>query len=128
VKSKLAITNTIIDFFQDNNCIIFNIQELCLDYGRLPPTYPDSYLITPSAAKPKYTMYIRKIPNITYLPSFEESNSFLGVKIHIPNLIPFKLYNFYSLGRPNALASMLDSFLLQKLSIIVGDFNAHHTW
>jgi hypothetical protein len=59
---------------------------------------------------------------------FSHENSFLGISVKFPHQPRFTVYNFYSPGRPNALAALLSSFTPSLPCILLGDFNAHHAW
>src|ERR1700738_2672335 len=136
-------------FAGDDQCIALVIQEPHLDRHNLPPQHPVFESHVPPLAKPRCVTYVRKIPGLTATTVFSHQDSFLGTRIHIrsskpsthsrtknqndddgPKVVEFTLYNFYSPGRPLAIANLLASghFVPDKNSIVMGDLNAHDTW
>jgi hypothetical protein len=93
-----------------------------------PPTHPDFDLLTSITDKPLCTTYIRCLPSMQSDISFIHSNSFLGTLISFPNCPALTIYNFYSPGRPHAVADLLPNFHPTLPTIIMGDLNAYHPW
>jgi hypothetical protein len=59
---------------------------------------------------------------------FTHSNSFVGIRISFPASPTFTIYNFYSPGRPHAIANLLPQFRPKLPAIIIGDLHAYHPW
>jgi hypothetical protein len=106
-------------------CIAICLQEQLCDIGNTPPIQPDleSFYTTPSFPK-----CIRRSSQINAFASFSAENPFNGITLNIGNLPPLTLYNFYSPGRPKALAILTKALLPDPSSLIMGDFNARHEW
>ena len=95
-------------------------------------------MIIPTHTKPRCVTYVRKQSGITATVVFTHLDSFLGIRIDLPEHPPtgvdspraVTLYNFYSPGRPTAVANLLSSgnFVPDAECLIMGDFNAHDSW
>ena len=95
------------------------------------PLPPELCLFTPVPTQPKCATYVRRVPGLTATTTFALGPSFLGTTVTSTfqtNSTTFTLFNLYSPGRPEPLASIIKNIPLPKSCILLGDFNAHHVW
>jgi hypothetical protein len=111
-------------FASNPNCLIILLQEPTIEHTKLPPTHPDFHLLTPIPEKPLCATYVCRLPGVQTDITFSHSNSFLGTLVSFPNSPALTIYNFYSPGRPHAVAELLPEFLPNLPAIIMGDLNA----
>jgi hypothetical protein len=127
-KSHTTTVSALHSFASNPNSFIILLQEPTREHIKLPPTNPDFDLLTPISDKPLCATYIRCLPGVQSDITFTYSNSFLGTLISFPNCPALTMYNFYSPGRPYAIADLLPNFCPTLPAIIMGDLNAHHPW
>jgi ribonuclease HI len=119
------------EFARKTENIVCLLQEPWVDRHGNPPSLPNFDLFTPVPMQPKCATYVRRIKGLTATTTFASDASFLGTTItstYQTTTTTFTLFNLYSPGRPEPLASILDDIQLPKNCILIGDFNAHHMW
>jgi len=117
------------DFAQKPENLIFLLQELWCDRHGNPPSLAGLDTYFPLPTKPRCVTYVHHTPGLTAPTVFTAFDSFLGTTITtVHNQNSFTLYNFYSPGRPEALAAILPSLKLPTNCLLMGDLNAHHPW
>src|SRR3978361_75087 len=119
------------EFSRKPENLICLIQEPWCDRHGNPPSLPNFDLLTPIPPQPKCATYVRRIQGLTATTTFTSGTSFLGTTItstYQMNTTTFTLFNLYSPGRPEPLASIINTIQLPKNCILMGDFNAHHVW
>jgi hypothetical protein len=83
-------------------------------------------MYTPVATKPQIATYFRKYEKVIAETIYTHEQSFLGLKIWIPHLPTFKLYNIYSPEQLNIFAKLTESFPTRFTTILIGGLNAHY--
>jgi len=117
------------DFARKPKNIICLLQEPWCDRHGKPPSLPGFDTFTPSPVKPKCVTYIRHTPGLSATTVFTTQDSFLGTAITSSyTQKTFTLFNFYSPGRAEPLATILPTLKLPNDCLLMGDFNAHHQW
>jgi len=117
------------DFAAKHENLIFLLQDPWCDRHGNPPSLPGFDIFTPSSTKPKCVTYIRQTPGLTGTTVFTAQDSFLGTMITTPhNQKTFTLFNFYSPGWAEPLATILPTLKLPNDCLLMGDLNANHPW
>src|SRR3978361_18403 len=117
------------EFARKTENIVCLLQEQWVDRHGNPPSLPNFDLFTPVPTQPKCAIYVRRTMGLTATTTFALEAYFLGTTLTSTYQTPkttFTLFNLYSPGRPEPLASILDDIQLPKNCILMGDFNAHH--
>jgi hypothetical protein len=127
-KGHATTTSALFSFASNPNSLVILLQEPTIEHNKLPPSHPDFHLLTPVPERPLCATYVRRLPGVHADITFTHSNSFLGTCISFPTGPAFTIYNFYSPGKPHALADLLPQFHPSLPAIIMGDTNTHHTW
>jgi len=117
------------DFAAKHENLILLLQEPWCDRHGNPPSLPGFDIFTPSSTKPKCVTYIRHTLALTATTVFTAQDSFLGTMITTPHdQKTFTLFNFYSPGRAEPLATILPTLKLPNDCLLMGDLNTHHLW
>jgi hypothetical protein len=117
------------DFARKPENIICLLQEPWCDRHGNPPSLPGFDTFTPTPTKPRCVTYVRHTSGLIATTVFTAQDSFLGITVTMPNTQKkFTLFNFYSPGRPEPLATILPTLNLPMDCLLMGDLNAHHTW
>jgi hypothetical protein len=127
-KGYAMTTSALFSFASNSNTILILLQEPAIEYNLQPPSYPDFHSLTPVTECPLCATYVRQLPGVQADIIFTHSNSFLGTRISSPASPAFTIYNFYSPGRPHAIANLLPQFCPKLPAIIMGNLNAYHPW
>jgi len=117
------------DFARKPENLICLLQEPWCDRHGNPPSLPGFDAFTPSPIKPRCVTYVRRTPGLTATTAFTSQDSFLGTTITTSHdRKTFTLFNFYSPGRAEPLATILPTLKPPNDCILMGDLNAHHPW
>jgi hypothetical protein len=127
-KGHATTTSALLSFASNPSTILISLQEPAIEHNQLPPSNPDFHLLTPVPECPLCATYVRRLPGVQADIIFTHSNSFLGTQISFPASPAFTIYNFYSPGRPHAIANLLPQFRPKLAPIIMAYLNAHHPW
>jgi hypothetical protein len=127
-KGHATTTSALFSFASNPSTVLILLQEPAIEHNQSPPSHPDFHLLTRVPERPLCATYVRRLPGVQADIIFTHSNSFLGTRISFPASPAFTIYNFYSAGRPHAIANLLPQFGPKFPAIIMGDLNAHHPW
>ncbi|MDX6284387.1 MAG: hypothetical protein QOH03_5458 [Kribbellaceae bacterium] len=117
------------EFSRKTENLICLLQEPWCDRHGSPPSLPGFNIFTPTPIKPRCVTYVRHTPGLIATTVFTAQDSLLGITVTMPrNTKKFTLFNFYSPGRPEPLATILPTLKLPTDCLLMGDLNAHHPW
>jgi hypothetical protein len=117
------------DFARKPENIICLLQEPWCDRHGNPPSLPGFDTFTPTPMKPRCVTYVRHTSGLFATTVFTAQDSFLGITVTMPiTQKKFTLFNFYSPGRSEPLATILPTLNLPTDCLLMGDLNAHHPW
>src|SRR5258705_4553833 len=110
VKGQATTISALDNFSRKQENLICLFQEPWCDRHGNPPTHPDFNTFTPIPYRPKCVTYVRRTQGLTATTTFTSQDSFLGTSItctHGPHHRTFTIFNLYSPGRAEPLASIL---------------------
>jgi hypothetical protein len=128
-KRQSATETALLRAAADPLCMALLLQEPWHDHRLLPPNLPGFIQHHPADApsRPNCVTYVRE--GIAARQKFSHAVSFLEIEVTVGTLT-FSILNFYSPSIPDHVADLLATrFITPPAScILMGDFNAHHSW